>query len=209
MKKALFSLVVLGLFLSACGAGTPTEEPTPVLTGEDVQATAVSMAWTMAAQTMEAMPTATFTPVPPTATFTPVFTETPLPTMTPVFTETPLHTATPEPTATSATEIKFLSSWSGQSTSFLIENQTKASATVSIYLVEGTNAMGYYGSLPGAYLEKNQSTVVSAPVQGTYCFWAWMSSTSKNWSMNGCFGTNNPDKNRVRLTESGIRFDTP
>lgn len=197
MKKALLILTMLSILLGACSAASPTEEPTPALTGEDIQATAVSMAWTMAAQTMEAMPTATFTPVPPTATFTPAYTETP------VFTPTPVFTATPVPTATSEDEIKILSGWDGQSTLLLFVNDTKATATVSLYLTEGSNNKGYYGNIIVPVLQKKQSASVSAPVVGYYCVWAWMSSDSKNWSTQGCFSTNNPDKHEIHLNETG------
>ncbi len=210
MKKTILILAALSFFMGACGAknaAPSADEATSAaeaqLTGADIQETAVAMAWTMAAETLAAMPTETFTPLPPTATFTPVFTATPVPTATPLFTATPL------PTATSEEEIKMLYSWEGASTSFVIFNDTKATASVSIYLVEGTNPRGYYGNLAGVYLNKRQSTRISAPHVGTYCFWAWMSSSDKNWSVDGCMGVSNPDKNEVHLTENGIKFVGP
>lgn len=203
MKKAILILAVLSLFIGACSAAAPTAEPTPTLSGDNIQETAVAMAWTMAAETVAAMPTATFTPLPPTATFTPAFTATPVATATPLVTNTPL------PTATSEEEIKMLYSWDGASTSFVISNDTKATASVSIYLVEGTNPRGYYGNLAGVYLNKKQSTRITAPHVGTYCFWAWMTSKDRNWSVDGCMGVSNPDKNEVHLTEQGIKFVGP
>lgn len=74
MKKPLLILAVLVFLLSACGT---TEEASPSLTNEDVQATALSMAWTMAVETQTAMPTATYTPLPPTSTPEPTATEAP------------------------------------------------------------------------------------------------------------------------------------
>lgn len=200
-RKLLFLAIIFALSLSACN-GTPAEE-IPELTGEDIQATAVAMAWTMAAETMAAMPTQTFTPLPPTATFTPAFTATPL------FSPTPLFTATPEATATSEGEIKMLYDWDGTSTKLLFVNDTKATATISLYLNEGTNGKGYYGYIPVPVLTKNQSASVSAPVQGGYSVFAWMARDDRKWSVSGYFGTNNPDKHEIHLTENGIKVIGP
>ncbi len=208
MKKLVFIFIAFSLFLAACdspllapvgeaGGDAAANGEAGAYTQEDILATAVSMAGTMAAETQTAMPTLTFTPAPPTATFTPIFTETPLPTITPLFTNTPV------PTATSEDEIKMLYTWEGQSTRILIVNQTKADATVSLYLNEGSNARGYYGYIPVPYLAKKQSVAVEAPMQGYYCIWAWMSDGDKNWSTTGCFGINNPDKHEARLNETG------
>ena len=96
MKKIIFLFMALSLLLNAC---TPAEETPPRLTDEDIQATAISMAWTMAAQTIEAMPT----PLSPTATYMPA----PTATQTIEAMPTPLSpTATymPAPTATQTSE---------------------------------------------------------------------------------------------------------
>ena len=203
MKKTLLLLTALSLLLGACSAIAPTEEPTPALTGEDIQMTAVSMAWTMAAQTIEAMPTATFTPIPPTETFTPTFT------FTPEFTPTPLFTNTPVPTATQEGGIS-LCKWEGESTRLLVVNDTKATASVSIYMTAGSNDKGYgdcYLVVP--LLGKKQSAQISAPKQGYYYIYAWMSSNDKNWSVEGGLGTNNPDKHEIHLTETGVKILNP
>lgn len=203
MKKTLLLLTALSLLLGACGAVAPTEEPTPALTGEDIQTTAVSMAWTMAAQTIEAMPTETFTPIPPTETFTPTFT------FTPEFTPTPLFTNTPLPTATQEGGIS-LCKWEGVSTRLLVVNDTKATASVSIYMTAGSNDKGYgdcYLVVP--LLGKKQSAQIAAPMQGYYYVYAWMSGNDKNWSVEGGLGTNNPDKHEIHLTETGIKILNP
>ena len=205
MKKMLFILAAMSLFLGACGAAAPTAEPTPALTGDDIQATAVSMAWTMAAQTIAAMPTETFTPVPPTETFTPE------PTFTPAFTATPLFTATPFPTATKeSTGISLCSGWEGQSVNLLIVNDTNATANISLYLTAGSNPRGYddcYFVVP--QLGKNQSASISGPYQGYYYIFAYMASNNKKWSVEGGFGTNNPDKHEIHLTDTGIKVIGP
>ncbi len=129
MKKAFLILAVLSLFLGACGAeaiAPLAEEAAPAaeqITGEDIQETAIAMAWTMAAETIAAMPTETFTPLPPTATFTPVFTETPIPTVTPLVTNTPLPTATAE--GGSDPCINFLCGCSAIQTYILLKNVLK------------------------------------------------------------------------------------
>lgn len=74
MKKFVFLIVLGAVLLSACGPATPP--PTPTMSIADIQATSVSMVWTMVAQTQAAMPTAT--PLP-TETPTPVPTNTPFP----------------------------------------------------------------------------------------------------------------------------------
>ena len=200
MRKIILVFAALSLLLGAC---TPAEETPPPLTGEDIQATAIAMAWTMAAQTMEAMPTATFTPLPPTATFTPVFTATP------IFSPTPLFTATPLVTATTEGEIKMLYSWEGDSTRLLFVNNTKGTATISLYLSEGSNAKGYYGYIPVPVLQKNGSAAIAAPKQGYYYVFAWMADKDKKYSIQGSFVTNNPDKHEIHLSDSGVKVIGP
>lgn len=203
MKKIVLMLTLLSLFLGACGAATPTEEPEPVLTGEDIQKTAVAMAWTMAAETIAAMPTETPTPLPPTATFTPAFTATPVPTLTPIFTNTPVPTATQEGGIS-------ICKWSGESTRLLVVNDTKATASVSIYMTAGSNDIGYgdcYLIVPS--LGKNQSASISAPKQGYYYIFAWMDDGKRQWSVEGGLGTNNPDKHEIHLTENSVKILNP
>ena len=203
MKKLILIIAMLSILLSACGAVIPAEETPPPLTGEDIQSTAISMAWTMAAQTQTAMPTATYTLEPPTATFTPIFTATP------IFTNTPIFTAAPVATATKEGEIKMLSSWDGPSTRLLIINDTKATATVSLYLTEGSNELGYYGYIIVPVLEKNGSALVYAPKQGYYSVFAWMAGKDRKWSVSGGLGTNNPDKHEIHLTDNGVKIVNP
>ena len=202
MKKIFFILIALSLLMSACSSSTPTEEVAPPITVEDIESTAISMAWTMAAQTEAAKPTLTFTPLPPTATFTPMFTETP------IFTATPLFTSTPLPSATSE-GIKMLTGWDGNATTLLIMNDTKETATVSLYLSEGTNPRGYYGYITVPVLEKFGSYSVSVPMKGYYSVYAWMTGNNRNYTANGGLTTNNPDKHEIHLTDHGIIIKGP
>lgn len=203
MKKVILALATLSLMLSACGAVTPAEEAPPALTGDDIQATAISMAWTMAAETIAAIPTNTFTPVPPTATFTPAFTPTPPFTPTPLFTVTPLATAIPEKDRCD----QLLSNWVGTASRILFVNETKNDVTISIYLSpdNSENQCGYFYVPP---LAKKQSTSISVPY-GTFYVYAWASgNTNFSLSANG-YRINNPDKHEVHIRDNMIKWIGP
>ncbi len=204
MKKTIIILAALSIILSACTGAAPEEE-VPVLTSEDIQATAVSMAWTMAAQTQTAMPTPTFTPVPPTATFTPAFTPTPIFTPTPLFTVTPVSTATKESTGVS------ICNWTGEATTLYFVNDTKATVgPISLYLSPGSNPKGYgdcYIIVPN--LGKFGSASVSAPMKGYYFVYAYVDTGKKQFSTQAGFSTNNPDKHEIHFRESDIKIVGP
>ncbi len=196
MKKLIFILAVFSLLLGACG-GTPVEETPPPLTGEDVQATAVSMAWTMAAQTIAAMPTETFTPVLPT--FTPTFTPIP-PTTTLAVTNTPIPSATPEKDVCN----KLLSGWSGAESKILVVNETKSTVIVSIYLYQ--SARGYCGYL-SATLGKKQSTSFAVPV-GFYSASVW-TAAGEQPTYNRYLdltGVLNPDKHTLFIRDNKLKL---
>ena len=199
MKKLIFILAAFSLLLSACG-GTPAKETPPPLTGEDVQATAVSMAWTMAAQTQTAMPTATYTPVPPT--LTPTVTPIP-PTATLAITNTPLPTATSEKDACN----KPLSGWEGRESKLLVVNETKSNVIVSIFLYQ--SARGYCGYLYTT-LGKKQSTTFTVPV-GYYSASVWTAEgeqpTFRHWL--DLTGILNPDKHTLYIREDMLKFVGP
>src|SRR5512144_2567140 len=127
-------ILILALTTTACGA-----QPVPTVNAADVQHTAEAAAFTMVAQTQEAMPTNT--PIPPTETPT----NTPVPTDTPaaVSTVATLGSATvPTIAATISTgatvdpcATRVLSySPKGEDTIIRIANLTKAPVTVSVYL---------------------------------------------------------------------------
>ena len=88
MKRTTIStfIAAITMIISACGA-----EPVPTMSAVDVQLTAVAAAFTVVAQTQEAIPTAT--PLPPTETAS----ATPLPTNTSASLPTLQATFTPAP----------------------------------------------------------------------------------------------------------------
>ena len=162
--KAFAITIMIALIMSSCGA-----QAAPTMSSADVQSTAVASAFTMVAQTHEAIPSAT--PLPPTEipTQTPLPTDTPIlpPTLEVTFTSVP-PTANPnaDPCAT-----RVLSAPKGRETIIRIVNTTKAAVTVSIYLNEtaGSGACGYRGySLSG-----HGDVVITDLVQGCYDLWAW------------------------------------
>ncbi len=140
MKKVLPLVLGLAVLLAACGP-----QAAPTIDAASVQASAVAMAFTMAAETQAAIPTATETPIP---------TETPtLPPPTPTF-ELPAF-PTAQPTATTASSGGACSGpltpgWGGPAINLHIENLTKGSLTLSLYLNETPFACGYVSPTIGA-----------------------------------------------------------
>jgi hypothetical protein len=160
MKRNLLIVSVLfSLLVSACGSqSTPTANPA------DIQATAQAAAFTMVAQTQQAIPTPT--QLPPTE----IPSQTPLPSVTPIPlptqssgtqqagatqvgpTQPGLPTFTPQslqPTASSGNNQDIcnqpLTSWQGPTAKFGIQNQTKPQGTIvlSMYVVTELNQCGY------------------------------------------------------------------
>jgi len=203
MKYIKSSAIVIAviLVLSACGA-----KSVPTMSAVDVQSTAAAAAFTMVAQTHEAVPTET--PLPPTATPT----QTALPTETPVVTPTLEVTFTlVAPTTNSSVDpcsTRVLSAPTGRETTIRIVNSTRAAITLSMYLNEtaSTGACGYRGySLAG-----RNDVVITDLVQGCYNLWAWSNNGERvhvNASGSGCI--NNSDKWTFEITESLIKFTGP
>lgn len=159
-QKALMLGVVLIFLLGACAPqATPTANPA------DVQHTAEAAAFTMVAQTQEALPTNT--PIPPTNTASPTppatFTALPSETLDPLQpTLTGLPTSISNSTATSAPSIsappvastddncnKALTAWQGPSASFSVVNETKPQGEIilSLYVVTDLGECGYLADL--------------------------------------------------------------
>ncbi|HLO17711.1 MAG TPA: hypothetical protein VK206_22970 [Anaerolineales bacterium] len=157
MKRNVFIIgVVFILLASACGPkSTPTANPV------DVQHTAEAAAFTMVAQTQQAMPTATA--VPPTDTPSPpslpTNTPPPLPglgtqeaTPTGLALPTGIPTFTPQSPQSSSSSTdnhancnQPLTSWQGPTANFTIFNQTKPQGTIvlSMYVVTDLGQCGY------------------------------------------------------------------
>lgn len=165
-RNVLIVSVLFALLGSACGSqATPTANPA------DIQATAQAAAFTMVAETQQAMPTPTV--VPPTE----IPSETPLPSVTPIPLSTQgagtqqagaptqaglptaaiaapagLPTFTPQSPASNASSgnsqdicNQALTSWQGPTANFSIQNQTKPQGTIvlSMYVVTEMNQCGY------------------------------------------------------------------
>ena len=192
--------VLLATIISACG-GQPA---VPTISADQVQATAISAASTMVAQTQAAIPT--ITPLPPTATFTftPIFTDTPVSSPTPAISPTPAPpTADPnaDPCAT-----RVLSPTKGRETIIRIVNKTRQPVQVSLYLNE-TASHGECG-YRGFNLARNNDIVYHDLVQGCYDIWAW-STGNDPFQTYGAGCINNPDKWTFEITEQVIKFVGP
>ena len=134
IRNALLMGVVLSLAASACAPqATATVNPL------DIQHTAEAAAFTMIAQTEEAVPTATL--VPPT--------ETPTPTLTPITSPTSdvIPTATRSQSSGSTQDDcnKALTAWEGPTAKLNLANETKPKGTVtlSLYVVTELGECGY------------------------------------------------------------------
>lgn len=206
MKHITFFALILivALTTTACGA-----QPVPTVNAADVQHTAEAAAFTMVAQTQEAMPTNT--PIPPTETPT----NTPVPTDTPaaVSTVATLGSATvPTIAATISTgatvdpcATRVLSySPKGEDTIIRIANLTKAPVTVSVYLNEtaGAGECGYRSY----NLTKYGDVVITDLVQGCYNLWAWSTDNKIHVNAGGFGCINNPDKWTFEISENTIKF---
>ena len=197
MKRIIIILAALSIFVSACG---PQAEATPEFTAEDIQATAVSIAWTMAAQTMEAMPTATLVPPTETPTTVPTATMTLIPTVAVLL---PTNTPDKDPCD------QILTSMEGKKSTLRIVNETKNIAIVSLYLTP-YNVHNQCGYIPVSNLAKNMDTFVSVPYVGgyTYYVFVWLEGGNKSVE-GGPYLIQNPDKHTLQIRDSGLKFVSP
>ncbi|MBI4761602.1 MAG: hypothetical protein ACOYYF_00760 [Chloroflexota bacterium] len=172
MKKQHWAgLLVLSLFLNACGT-TPAPSENP----QDMQETAMAGAFTAVAQTLAALPTLTppptFTPLPPTETPLP-----PSPTLEPTIAVTPTAQAVAfTPTADPCN--KPLTSWQGPSASLNIvydytPRKKDDKVIVSIWVMTDLGECGYLYNLS------------TGPV-GQYSVIAYVSG-AKNFNVSGGF----------------------
>ena len=166
--SSLTLVLMITLIMSACGARGP--QATLTVNPIDIQSTMAAAAFTMIAETQSAIPTAT--PLPPTATFT----NTSIPTET--FPPLPSSqvTLTPIPNANSGGGDPCINrvlpaSLKGEPVKIRIDNSTKATLSVSVYLNQTTpqTECGYrsYTFAPG------QSVVINDLVEGCFTLWAW------------------------------------
>jgi hypothetical protein len=195
IKRVLPLLLVLAVFLTACGP-----QATPTLAPAEVEGTAVSSAWTMVAMTQAALPTAT--PIPPT--------ETPSPTPLPTFTALPA-TLPPLvlPTATVATSgedncLKPLNiGEAGPQSGVRFENQTGGKVNLSLTL--NTNEFAQCGALNYSMI-KNEKLVLSLP-KGVYFAYAWITYADGSTGNSSGMVNNRPGDNhqfRVVIKKEAI-----
>lgn len=159
IKRILPILLALAILLTGCGPqGTPTMAPA------DVEGTAVSSAWTMVAETQNAIPTATS--LPPT--------ETPSPTPLPTFTPLALPTLQPVlPTATAAASsnnscLKPLDvAAAGKVCRVRIENESGGTLSPISLNLWTPNAFGECGAI-STNVEINGRQIVELPVGSWY-----------------------------------------
>ena len=200
MKRILIVGLLLGMLLAACGPqATPTADPAAI------QATAVSMAFTMAAQTMAAIPTAT--PLPPT----------PLPTSTlpptaalPAFPTLPTMAVIPTPTTASASGDPCNSLMDpnpgGPKTYLIIDNRTKGWLSMSLWLSPTAFACGY-ARLPA--IGASASVGVTLP-DGCYYPSAYVNDPKKPRSLSGpSFCIHGGDKVTLTVTYEGFKTVYP
>ncbi len=201
--STLIAIVAITVLISACGAA-PAQTPTP-----DIAGTAQAAAYTMIAQTMAAIPTATLVPPTETPTLTPLPTNTPLALPTIAILTSP--TAAPASNNSNASgdpcATRVIGKPLGHPTTIRIWNSTKTPVQVSLYLNE-TKDHGECG-YRSYTLAKNGDVLITDLVYGCYNLWAWNTSGKPNFNSagNGCI--NNPDKWTFIITTATINLSTP
>jgi hypothetical protein len=198
MKKVLPLILGLTVLLAACGP-----KATPTIDAVSVQASAVAMAFTMAAQTQAAAPTATAT-LPPTATFTlpppsPTFELAAFPTIAPTSTkavsgEGPCyHVMEPSPPGRKFT----LRVWN--------TNKAPVSGNVCLYQDRGQGVTG----IIGISLGKNADTILTVP-QGCYSAFFWVNDPKSPSQASGSgLCANNSDKWTIKIGANSVTMLAP
>lgn len=161
----LTRVLMITLFLSACGATEAT--PPPTVNPADIQGTMAAAALTMIAETQAAIPTATLTATP---------TNTPLPTNTVPPLPPSGATLTPAPNSNSGGGDPCINqvlpaTLVGDPVKIRINNSTKAALSFTIYLNQTTPQVtcGYR-----AYtIDPGQALVLNNLVEGCFTLWAW------------------------------------
>jgi hypothetical protein len=165
--SSLTLVLVTTLIVSACGAEAT---PPPTVNALDIQNTMVAAAFTMVAETQTALPTATLPP--PTATFTDtpavINTLPPLPSAEVIVTPLPGGNAGGgDPCINKVLPEKL----PGQSVKIRVDNSTKATVNVSVYLNQ-TVPQGECG-YRSYTLAPQEFVVINNLVEGCYTLWAW------------------------------------
>ena len=196
MKKVLPLILAITVLLTACGA-----KATPTIDAPAVQASAVAMAFTMAAQTQSAMPTATLIPPSPTATFPPPASPTAfaLPTF-------PIIMPTATLASTGTCSVPLAKNPTGRMTTLRILNENKAQVQGSICLAK--TPFGEFGVI-GVVLSRNQDIILTVP-QGCYSAYFWVNNPKKQSTATG-YGLcmNNSDKWTMKIRSDSVILNPP
>jgi hypothetical protein len=167
MKRFLIPtlFVILTLLISGCGG-----QPAPTAAPIDFEGTVAAAAFTVIAETQEALPTAT--PIPPTATFT----ETSLPTLTSIPLPSAEVTTTPASSGNAGGSDPCVNktlpnTLQGNPIRIRLNNSTKAKLSVTVYLNQTVpqSVCGYRSYT----IDPQQSLVLNDLVEGCYTIWAW------------------------------------
>jgi len=199
-RNALIMGVVLSLAASACSPqATPTANPL------DIQHTAEAAAFTMVAQTKEAIPTETR--VPPTETPSPTLVPTLTPLTSPTSDVSPTQTQTAVSQSSGSTQgncDKALTSWKSPTAKLNLANETKPKGlvTLSLYVVTELGECGYLsqqfessGSLSGpagqysagAFVDGKKNFRVSGVFRITQGSWTIVVKNESIVAQGGCF----------------------
>jgi hypothetical protein len=196
MKKVLPLIAAIALFLVACGPkGTPTPD------AASVQASAVAMAFTMAAQTQAAQPTAT--EVPPTST--PTIPPPPSPTS---FVLPTFPAVLPTSTNVSGDPCNSVMAPNpgGPKVYLMIDNQTKGSLSMSLYLSPTPFSCGF---VPLPAIGPNANVGINVP-EGCYFPSAYINDPKKQRAIQGptaCIHGN--DKITLTVGYEGFKWNFP
>lgn len=197
MKKVLPLILGMTILLAACGAkGTPT------IDAASVNATAVSMAYTMAAQTQAAIPTATATQ-PPTATFT-------LPPPTPTFLALPTlgATATKAAAGDGPCYHAMMPDPPGKKFTARVWNTNKVPVSGNICLYSDKSGHKVTGVI-GISLGRNADVILSVP-QGCYSAYFWVNDPKTPSTASGsALCANNSDKWTFKITANNVQLLPP
>lgn len=208
MKRSILIsiLTIMTMFMTACGSA-PAE---PTTSAQDIQATAVSAAFTIVAQTQAAIPTNT--PVPPTDTPvpTPIATDTPIPTPTLEAVLIPTFTSVPTTASNSSggdpCNKPLPGNISGHETKIRLQNETKGDLVISLYL--NKTAFGECG-YRGYTLGPKDSTIITDLPQGCYNISVFVTQPKKSTKAFGYGCINNPDLWEFKIYEESAALLSP
>ena len=204
MKRFIIISVLTTITMVITACGSKSAEPT--MSAEDIQATAVSAAFTIVAETQAAIPTNT--PVPPTDTPVP----TPIPTDTPVSTPTletiliPTSTTVSNSTGGDPCNKPLSGNVSGYETKIRLQNETKGNLVISLYL--NLTAFGECG-YRGYNLGPKDSTIITDLPTGCYNISVFVTQPNKSTKSFGYGCINNPDLWEFKIYEENTVLLSP